>query len=65
MSLAGKPAIDILTEETKIFFQNKISLVQKSSVFPKSIVFNVFPYVAGILENGDTDEESKIIAGNT
>ncbi len=62
VSGAGKPAIDILTEETKDFFSKQDLTCAKSSVFPKSIAFNVFPYVAGILENGDTDEESKIIA---
>ncbi|APJ04122.1 aspartate-semialdehyde dehydrogenase [Silvanigrella aquatica] len=62
VSGAGKPAIDVLTEETKNFFVNQDLTCGKSEIFPKSIAFNVMPYVAGILDNGDTDEESKIIS---
>lgn len=62
VSGAGKPAIDILTDESKNFFVNHDLTCGKSELFPKSIAFNVMPYVAGILDNGDTDEESKIIA---
>ena len=62
VSGAGKPAIDVLTEEAKNFFINHDLTCGKSEVFPISIVFIVMPYVAGILDNGDTDEESKIIS---
>ena len=62
VSGAGKPGMDTLLEESKNFFNQQDLTSTASTVFPKSIAFNVFPYVAGILENGDTDEESKIIA---
>ncbi len=62
VSGAGKPAIEVLTDEAKNFFKNHDLTCGKSEIFPKSIAFNVMPYVAGILENGDTDEESKIMA---
>lgn len=62
VSGAGKPAIEVLTNEAKNFFIHHDLTCEKSEIFPKSIAFNVMPYVAGILENGDTDEESKIIA---
>lgn len=62
VSGAGRPGIDILTEETKEFFTKQDLSCAKSNVFPKSIAFNVLPYVAGILADGDTDEEAKIIA---
>lgn len=62
VSGAGKPAIEVLTDEAKNFFINHDLTCGKSDIFPKSIAFNVMPFVAGILENGDTDEELKIIA---
>jgi aspartate-semialdehyde dehydrogenase len=62
VSGAGKPAIEVLTDESKNFFTSHDLTCSKSEIFPKSIAFNVMPYVAGILENGDTDEESKIIS---
>jgi aspartate-semialdehyde dehydrogenase len=61
VSGSGKPGVDILTQETKDFFNMPDLSCQKSFVFPKSIAFNVMPFVASILENGDTDEESKIM----
>ncbi|WP_186645254.1 aspartate-semialdehyde dehydrogenase [Fluviispira vulneris] len=62
VSGAGKPGVETLTEESQSFFVNQDLTCGKSDVFPKSIAFNVMPFVAGILENGDTDEEAKIIA---
>lgn len=62
VSGAGKPGIDTLLDEAKNFFNQQDLTNTPSTVFPKSIAFNVFPYVAGILDNGDTDEEAKIIA---
>jgi aspartate-semialdehyde dehydrogenase len=62
VSGAGKVGVDILTQETRDFFNSQDLTCRSSSIFPKSIAFNVLPYVASILENGDTDEESKIIA---
>ena len=61
VSGAGKPGADVLTEETKHFFNSQDLSCQKSSLFPKSIAFNVMPFVASILDNGDTDEEFKIM----
>ena len=61
VSGAGKPGVDILTQETKHFFNAHDLSCQKSTIFPKSIAFNVMPFVASILDNGDTDEESKIM----
>jgi aspartate-semialdehyde dehydrogenase len=62
VSGAGKPALDLLTQETQDFFTSHDLSSKKSNLFPKSIAFNVMPFVSSILENGDTDEESKIIS---
>lgn len=61
VSGAGKAGLDILTEETKQFLTAQDPAIKPSTLFPKPIGFNVMPFVASILENGDTDEESKII----
>lgn len=61
VSGAGKPGLEVLEEEARQFFQSQDLSVRSSRAFPKSIAFNVMPFVARILENGDTDEESKII----
>jgi aspartate-semialdehyde dehydrogenase len=61
VSGAGKPGLEVLEEESRQFFQAQDLSVRSSRAFPKSIAFNVMPFVARILENGDTDEESKII----
>lgn len=62
VSGAGKAAVDLLRAETQEFFRTEDLSVRASAVFPKSIAFNVMPFVSGILENLDTDEEAKIIA---
>ena len=62
VSGAGKPGIDILHEEAKAFFAAEDLTCGSSAVFPKSIAFNVMPFVAKILPHGDTDEEIKIIS---
>lgn len=62
VSGTGKPGIDVLREESRLFFMSEDLGSKPSAVYPKSIAFNVMPYVAGILPNGDTDEEVKIIA---
>jgi aspartate-semialdehyde dehydrogenase len=62
VSGTGKPGIDVLRDETQEFFVTDNIECKASEVYPKSIAFNVFPYVAGILDSGDTDEELKIIA---
>ena len=61
VSGAGKPGLEVLEEEARQFFQTQDLSVKASRAFPKSIAFNVMPFVAKILPNGDTDEESKII----
>lgn len=61
VSGAGKPGLEVLEEESRQFFQVQDLSVKSSRAFPKSIAFNVMPFVAKILPNGDTDEESKII----
>jgi aspartate-semialdehyde dehydrogenase len=61
VSGAGKPGLEVLEEESRQFFQAQDLSVKASRAFPKSIAFNVMPFVAKILPNGDTDEESKII----
>ncbi len=62
VSGAGRPAMEVLTEETKNFFSSHDLACSKSEIFPKSIAFNVMPFVAAILEDGSTDEEAKIVA---
>lgn len=63
VSGAGKPGMGVLEEETRAFFSTTGALhPEPSAVFPQAIAFNVIPYVAALLENGDTDEEAKIIA---
>jgi len=62
VSGAGKPGIDVLTQESKEFFNKQDLVCEKSDVFPKSIAFNVFPFVSSIDVNGHTDEESKIVS---
>lgn len=61
VSGAGKLGIETLTEETKKFFNDHDLTCEKSEIFPKSIAFNVMPFVSDIQENGNTDEETKII----
>lgn len=61
VSGAGKPGIEVLTEESKQFFVAQDLTCKKSDVFPKSIAFNVMPFVASLDSHGDTDEEIKII----
>jgi aspartate-semialdehyde dehydrogenase len=61
VSGSGKPGMDVLREETLEFFSAEDLSSRKSSVYPKSIAFNVFPYVSKILDDGNTEEESKII----
>lgn len=61
VSGAGKPGVDILTQETKQFYNDQDLSCKKSTIFPKSIAFNAMPFVASILDNGDTDEEFKIM----
>jgi aspartate-semialdehyde dehydrogenase len=61
VSGSGKPGLDVLREESKDFFDLQDLNPLPSQVYPKAIAFNVFPFVSQILENGDTEEESKLI----
>lgn len=62
VSGAGKQAVDVLLDESRRFLQSEdLSPEVASSVFPKAIAFNVFPFVASIGPTGHTDEEEKII----
>lgn len=61
VSGTGKPGLDVLGEETRQFLKSEDLSSRPSPVYPKSIAFNVMPFVANILPNGDTDEESKIV----
>ncbi len=59
---AGKQAVDVLLDETRGFLEKEdLAPTESSSVFPKPIAFNVFPFVASIDQEGHTDEEAKII----
>ena len=61
VSGTGKPGLDVLRQESKEFFGLQDLTPQASQTYPTAIAFNVMPFVAKILENGDTDEESKIV----
>jgi aspartate-semialdehyde dehydrogenase len=61
VSGTGKQGIDVLNEETRAFLRSEDLSCHPSSVYPKSIAFNVMPFVAKILPSGDTDEEAKIV----
>jgi aspartate-semialdehyde dehydrogenase len=62
VSGAGKMAMEVLEEESRLFFKQEDLASRPSSAFPKAIAFNALPFVAGILPSGDTDEESKIVS---
>lgn len=61
VSGSGKAGIDILIKETKEFLNAQDLACKKSDVYPKSIAFNVFPFVESLSAEGDTGEELKII----
>ena len=61
VSGSGKNGLDTLNEETKNFFKNENLKQQPSTTYPKTIAFNVFPFVENLDEQGQTGEESKII----
>lgn len=61
VSGAGKPGLEVLEEESRTFFSAQDLSVKSSRAFPKSIAFNVMPFVASIKPDGSTDEEQKII----
>jgi aspartate-semialdehyde dehydrogenase len=62
VSGAGKQALDVLLDETKAFLNAPDPRqLPQTSLFPKPIAFNVFPFVASIDGAGHTDEERKIV----
>ncbi len=60
VSGTGSAAIDVLLQESKDFFTKHDLTSQKSSVYPKSIAFNVIPFIESLDEEGHTGEEVKI-----
>ena len=60
VSGAGKKGMDALLRETKEQLDGK-NAEHKSSVFPYSIAFNLFPHIDIFLDNDYTKEEVKMI----
>lgn len=62
VSGTGRAAIDVLIKESKDFLNAQDLTPDKSSVYPKAIAFNVFPFIESLTNDGDTGEEVKIIS---
>jgi len=58
VSGAGKTGMDELYKQTQNIYNNKELIKQK---FTKQIAFNVIPHIGSFLENGNTEEEQKMI----
>ena len=58
VSGAGKESMDELFEQTKDIYASKII---KKNKFTKQIAFNVIPHIGPFLDNGNTEEEQKMI----
>jgi len=58
VSGAGKTAMDELFNQTQNIYSNKS--IEKNK-FTKQIAFNVIPHIGSFLENGNTEEEQKMI----
>ncbi len=58
VSGSGKEGMDELWEQTKNIYANKN--VEKKQ-FTKQIAFNIIPHIGSFLENGNTEEEQKMI----
>ncbi len=58
VSGAGKEAMDELFEQTKNIYSNK-NIERKK--FTKQIAFNAIPHIGSFLDNGNTEEEQKMI----
>ena len=58
VSGAGKESMDELFEQTKDIYTNKIV---KKNKFTKQIAFNAIPHIGSFLDNGNTEEEQKMI----
>ena len=55
---AGKDAMDELFDQTKDIYANKPI---KKKKFTKQIAFNAIPHIGTFIENGNTEEEEKMI----
>ena len=55
---AGKDAMDELFDQTKGIYANKP--IEKNK-FTKQIAFNAIPHIGSFIENGNTEEEEKMI----
>ena len=55
---AGKDAMDELFDQTKGIYSNKPI---KKNKFTKQIAFNAIPHIGSFIENGNTEEEEKMI----
>ena len=55
---AGKDAMDELFDQTKGIYANKP--IEKN-IFTKQIAFNAIPHIGSFIENGNTEEEEKMI----
>jgi len=60
VSGTGSGAVDILLKESKEFLNAQDLTCAKSVVYPKSIAFNVIPFVESLDKEGHTGEEKKI-----
>jgi len=58
VSGAGKTAMDELFDQTKGIYANRNI---KKNKFTKQIAFNAIPHIGSFLDNGNTDEEQKMI----
>ena len=58
VSGAGKEPMDELFEQTKDIYANKSI---KKNKFTKQIAFNAIPHIGSFLDNGNTEEEQKMI----
>jgi len=58
VSGAGKESMDELFDQTKDIYANK-NITKKN--FTKQIAFNAIPHIGSFLENGNTQEEQKMI----
>jgi aspartate-semialdehyde dehydrogenase len=59
VSGAGKESMDELFDQTKDIYANN-NIVKKG--FTKQIAFNAIPHIGNFLENGNTQEEQKMIS---
>lgn len=58
VSGAGKKAIDELTKQTISYFEMKDEI---PGVFPKKIAFNLIPRIGKVFDDGNTEEENKMV----